>query len=79
MSKTTQSKRDSVFGEESIHEDDPLAEGAHTAEFVIHKVFDRRPRLQGHEVARVTVSTNKWGPANAIEKFVRENKPPAGK
>lgn len=49
-----------------------------SAEFIIHKVFNDNLR-QGHEVGRVTVSTNKWGPSNAIEKFVRENRPPAGK
>lgn len=56
-----------------------------TAEFVIHDITDsetRNLRLSdrphGHEVARLVVSTNKWGPGNAIEKFVREQHPPEG-
>lgn len=53
------------------------------AEFIIYRISDdaARPRvehLSGREVGRVTVSTHKWGPGNAIEKFVREDHPPEG-
>lgn len=49
-------------------------------EFVIHKVQGGRgiADARGHEVGRVVVSTYKWGPGNAIEKFVRESQPDPG-
>lgn len=53
------------------------------AEFIIYRVSDesgrqRVEKLSGREVGRVTVSTHKWGPSNAIQKYVRENHPPEG-
>lgn len=46
------------------------------AQFIIFEVRDRGRR--GKAVWRGEVSTDKWGPGNAIETFVREKHPPAG-
>lgn len=48
-----------------------------TAEYVVFKVYDSE--RQGSEVWRGEASTYKWGPGNAIERFVHEERPPAGK
>lgn len=48
-----------------------------TAEYVIHRVYDTE--VQGSEVARIEASTYKWGPGNAFQRYIREQRPPAGK
>jgi hypothetical protein len=48
-----------------------------SAEYVVFKVYDNE--RQGSEIARVEASTYKWGPGNAMEKFVAEQRPPAAK
>lgn len=53
-----------------------------TAEYIVHKVYDnertRGKIRQGSEVARITASTYKWGPGNAIEAFAKSKNPPPG-
>lgn len=46
------------------------------AEFIVYTVRDGG---SAREVWRGEVSTEKWGPRNAFEKFVHEKRPPAGK